>query len=239
MPVNQTHCEYDAIAPKWSLVRSIVNNDARKYIRVVDKNDMVRSDQYRNDAILTNFTRLTKVGLTGLVFRKPSIIELAPGLEYLEEDATGCGFSLEQFAQQIIGEVLLTGRYGILIDYPEKLDPMNEPDDNYAKFRPYTAENMINWRMEDFGSETKLTLMVLKECVCVEGSDMFDHSYEDQYRVLMLTPDQVYQQAVYNKDCEIVSINTPVDYNGNTFEEIPFQFIGSENNDACIDSIPS
>jgi hypothetical protein len=238
MPVNQTHREYDAVVPKWSLVRSIVNNDARKYIRIVDKNDMVRSDQYRSDAILTNFTRLTKVGLTGLIFTKPSTVELAPELEYLEEDATGSGFGLEQFAQQIIGEVLITGRYGILVDYPEKLDPLNEPDDNYARLRPYTAENMINWKTEDFGSETKLTLMVLKESVCVEGVDMFDHSYEDQYRVLMLSQDQVYQQAIYNKDCELVSINTPVDYNGKPFEEIPFEFIGSENNDACIDSLP-
>ncbi len=233
MSVSNTHPEYNAACPKWELVRDIVNNAAQKHIRIVDKNDMARSDQYRKDAILTNFTRLTKVGLTGLVFRKPSKIELAKGLDYLVDDATGYRFGLEQFAQQIIGEVLLTGRYGILVDYPPNVE-----GESYARLRPYTAENIINWRYEEFGSEYKLTLLVLKEQICVDGDDCFDFKEEVQYRSLHINDEGYYQQELYNKDEELISVIVPTDYNGQPLLEIPFSFIGSENNDACIDSIP-
>lgn len=233
MPVNTTHNEYDNAAPKWDLVRSIVDNAAKRFIRTIDKNDLNRSAQYKNDAILTNFTRLTKIGLTGLVFRKPSKIDLAPGLEYFLEDATGYDFGLEQFAQQIIGEVLVTGRYGVLVDYPQVEDETSE-----ARFKPYTAENILNWKHEEFGSETELTLLVLKESVCLNGEDMFDHQYVDQYRVLYLSKEMIYQQAIYNHKLELESVVTPVDYNGNPFDCIPFTFIGAENNDAYVDSIP-
>lgn len=232
MPVSSVNKEYHAACEKWDLVRRIVDNNATKYIRCVDKNDPVRSKQYRDDAILTNFTRLTKIGLTGLVFRKPSTIKLAPGLEYLLADATGYEFGLEQLAQQIIGEVLTTGRYGVLVDYPP------DGQESFARLRPYTAENIINWQYKEFGSEYKLTLLVLKEDICVDTDDPFVPLETVQYRVLRLSDDGIYYQQLYNAEEELVFSVTPTDYNGSPLSEIPFKFIGSENNDACIDSIP-
>lgn len=238
MPVNSTSPEYDKIKCKWDLVRSVVDNDAQKWIRTVDCDDPNRSQQYKNDAILTNFTRLTKVGLTGLVFRKPSNIELAPGLEYLAEDATGYGFGLDQLAQQTIGEILLTGRYGMLADFPQTKS--ENPDNDYARLRPYTAESIINWRYEEFGSKYKPVLIVLKECIKVILDDPFVPKLQDQYRVLLLNPEGIYQQVLYNQDLEICSgyPMTPLDYNGVPLNEIPFVFIGSENNDSTLDNIP-
>jgi len=68
MPVNSLHPDYENVAKRWDLVRSIVANSAKHLLRTVDPNDITRSNQYKDDAILTNFTRLTKDGLTGLVF---------------------------------------------------------------------------------------------------------------------------------------------------------------------------
>ncbi len=233
MPVNNTHKEYDAAVKRWDLVRSIVDNNARHLIRVVDPNDPVRSKQYRDDAILTNFTRLTKIGLTGLVFRKPAEIQLAPGLEYLEEDATGYEFGLEQLAQQVVGEVLETGRYGLLVDYPQV------EGNGKAKLKPYAAETMINWRYEEIDGQYIPVMIVLKECieVMVDG-DMFDYQPQDQYRVLLLDKEGNYNQAIYNFEYELVSVVSPVDYTGKPLQYIPFYFIGSENNDSDVDSIP-
>ncbi len=239
MPCNSNNPDYDKIKHKWDLVRSIVNNDAQKWIRTVDLNDLYRSKQYKSDAILTNYTRLTKVGLTGLVFRKPAKIEIAPGLEYVLEDATGYGFGLEQFTQQIIGEILMTGRHGLLIDCPPR-DPdglLNDSDD-YTRFRPYAAESIINWRYEEFGSEYKPVLIVLKEDLKVYTDDPFVPVMEPQYRVLLINPQGEYQQTVYNKDCEIIDEIFPTDYHGNPLTEIPFVFIGAENNDSTMDNIP-
>lgn len=234
MPVSSVCPEYNDIKCKWDLVRSIVNNDAQKWIRIVDSNDPLRSRQYKADAILTNFTRQTKTGLTGLIFRKPALAVLPTGIEYILHDATGYGFNLDQFAQQIVGEVLQTGRYGLLIDCPDKGDGAQ----GLTRFRPYAAEAIINWRYEEFGSEYKPVLIVLKETIEVVTDDIFAPERQDQYRVLMMTPDGAYQQVLYNRDLKLVSSTIPLDYNGNPFTEIPFIFVGSENNDSTMDSIP-
>lgn len=233
MPVDSTHPEYDKACKKWCLVRSVVDNNAQKWIRTVDMADPVRSEQYKQDAILTNFTRLTKIGLTGLVFRREATIDLPPQLQYLEDDATGYNFGLEQLAQQVIGEILTTGRYGLLVDYPTENNA-----NNVARIKPYLAESIINWKYKEIGSEYKLSLLVLKECVDDTSDDGFEWVEKIQYRVLMLDKDNVYHQVIYNELGEITDGHTPVDYHGNPLNEIPFTFVGSENNDACMDSIP-
>lgn len=233
MPVNSTHPEYNYICQRWNLVRSIVNNDAQKWIRTVDPADLKRSAQYKQDAILTNFTRLTKIGLTGLVFRKPAKIEVPIQLDYLIDDATGYNFGLEQLAQQDVGEILVTGRTGILLDCPN-----DEDKDRLVRFKSYVGESIVNWKYREVGSEYRLSLIVLKECNDDLGDDGFEWVQKIQYRVLMLDQDNVYHQVIYNEDGELLSGVTPLDYNGNVFNSIPFVFIGSENNDAGIDSIP-
>ncbi len=233
MPVDSTHPEYDKACKRWCLVRSVVDNDAQKWIRTVDLTDPIRSDQYKQDAILTNFTRLTKIGLTGLVFRKEATIDVPEQLQYLIDDATGYDFGLEQLSQQVIGEVLTTGRYGLLVDYPTE-----ENSGSLARIKPYLAESIINWKYKEIGSEYKLSLLVLKECIDEVAEDGFQWLERIQYRVLILDNMNVYHQVIYNEKGEIIGSTIPVDYNGNPLNEIPFSFVGSENNDACMDSIP-
>lgn len=233
MPVDSTHPEYDKACKRWCLVRSVVDNDAQRWIRTVDMTDPIRSDQYKQDAILTNFTRLTKIGLTGLVFRRPAAIDVPEQLQYLMDDATGYDFGLEQLSQQVIGEVLTTGRYGLLVDYPTEDNQGNE-----ARIKPYLAESIINWKYKEIGSEYKLSLLVLKECIDETSEDGFEWIERIQYRVLILDQANVYHQVLYNEKGEITGSTVPVDYNGKPLNEIPFTFVGSENNDACMDSIP-
>lgn len=233
MAVDSQHPEYKKLCKRWDLVRSVTRNDAEHWIRVVDPNDPTRSRQYRQDAILTNFTRLTKEGLTGLVFRKDSSKDLPEALQYLEVDATGYKFGLDQLAQKVVGEILETGRYGLLVDYPQG-------NPGFAKIRPYNAESIINWKYTDVGSEYKLSLIVLKEEVDELGEDGFEWVCKCQYRVLFLNAEGYYTQVIYNQDLEIMT-NTmvmPVDYSGSPLTNIPFTFVGSENNDAWIDAIP-
>lgn len=234
MAVDSKHVGYDEALARWRLTRSIVDNNAKSFIRTVDANDPVRSQQYKDDAILTNFTRLTKIGLTGLVFRKPATVDLPEELEYLRADATGYGFGLEQLSQQVVGEILTSGRYGLLVDYPKIDESQNE---EYARIRPYTAESIINWRYKQMGSKYVLSLVVLMETVEL-SIDGFEHEEVTQYRVLKLSDDGIYHQVVFDEDYQVIEAATPTDYQGNPLNEIPFIFVGSENNDAHIDSIP-
>lgn len=237
MSVNSQHPDYVKICKRWELVRSIVANKAQHLLRTIDPNDQERSKQYKEDAILTNYTRLTKEGLTGLVFRKDSKKDLPVQLEYLEDDATGYKFSLDQLAQKIVGETLETGRYGLLVDYPQANIGQT---DKVARIRPYSAESIINWNYIDFGNEYRLSLVVLLEQINVLSDDRFTWTPSNQYRVLFLNNDGYYSQELYNNDYELIVGSTivPTDYNGNPLTQIPFTFIGSENNDAWVDEIP-
>lgn len=237
MSVDSQHPEYREICQRWDLVRSVTANKAAKWLRVVDPNDRVRSRQYKEDAILTNFTRLTKEGLTGLVFRKPAEDDIPAPLQYVKEDVTGCNFSLDQLAQKMVGEVLETGRYGLLVDYPKQEEGS---DEKYARIRPYAAESIINWNHTEVGSKLKLSMLVLREDIKELAEDGFDWVEKKQYRVLFLNSNGEYSQMLYDDTKQPVenSVIVPLDYNGNPLSEIPFVFVGSENNDECVDKIP-
>ncbi len=241
MSVDYTLPEYNRAVKKWELVRSIIDNDATHLIPDVDINDQDRSIKYRNNAILTNFTGLTKNGLQGLVFLKDPDVELPPQLEYMREDATGSGLSMTQLAQQVCGEVLETGRHGLLVDFPRNENTLSISDletGNYvARILPYTAEAIINWRTERVNGKVQLVQIVLKECKEVVLEDGFETEKLNQYRVLKLVNGQYYQE-LYNEDQDLVDVVQPLKVDGTPLTYIPFVFVGSENNDPVIDPAP-
>lgn len=231
MSVSTQHPDYIAAARRWELIRDITGNDAKKHIRKPDINDSVRNAQYREDAILTNFTNLTRLGLTGLVFRKNPTVVLPVELDYLHNNFTGGGITLEQFAQHSVSQALEVGRYGLLADYN---------DNGKAYVKPYIAESIINWKTKDLDGECVLSLLVLVEEVLKPENDVFSQDVIKQYRVLRLDDQtNIYYQEIYNEDSVLLSRNTDIkDFNGAYLTRIPFIFIGSENNDVGIDYQP-
>lgn len=228
--VSTQHPEYRQAAPRWGLIRAIVNNRARDYIRTPDKDDPIRSKQYKDDAILTNFTALTLVGLTGLVFRKDLQVEIPEQITYAYENVTGTGLNIDQLAQFSVMEILQTGRLGYLIDYTN--------DGKVSHIKPYSAENIINWKTKTVNGNTVLSLVVLTEQIIDDSDDIFSQDSTIQYRVLLLDDANIYTQIIVNKDFETVSATIPTDFNGVPFGYIPFIFAGSENNDWDVDHEP-
>lgn len=241
MAVNSTRPDYDKYVKRWCLVRDVVDSDVKKYIEDVDKSDPDRNWKYKHDAQLTNFTSRTKYGLVGAVFRQEPIIELPSGIDYLSEDATGMHMPLAKLAQEVTGEVLMCGRYGLLVDYPPAPSDLTvadvEASNLKARILRYKPESIINWQMSIVYGQPVLSLVVLKECIEKTGEDGFEWVKEDQYRVLRML-NGVYIQQIWNHDLELVSQYTPSDANGNTWEYIPFVFVGSEDNDSEVDTIP-
>lgn len=228
--VTTLHPEYKAAACRWKLIRDIVSNNAMEHIRKPDVNDTIRSAQYKADAILTNFTNLTKLGLTGLVFRKSPTIKLPPELDYLYENCTGSGITLEQFTQHAVGQTLEVGRYGLLVDYNNQ---------GKAYLKPYVTESIINWKTKDINGECVLSLLVLIEEVLEDENDVFCQDVTTQYRVLRLDDNNFYYQEIYDEDGILIAINSDIrDFNGAPLSRIPFIFLGSENNDWFVDYQP-
>lgn len=209
-----------------------------------------RYTAYLARAVFYNVTARTLRGLLGQVFSRDSVITLPTALDMLNTDVEGSGVNLDQQAKRALSHVLSLGRAGILADYPVAKETTTKADMNSGKVRPllklYRPEDIINWRTSLFGAKTKLSLVVLREYYDKED-DGFQIETEEQFRVLRLNGDEQYTVTVYraieNEKKERVYVENGAemvvrDHSGAVFNEIPFSFIGSENNDAEIDPPP-
>jgi hypothetical protein len=244
MPVGSTHPEYDKHIDSYVMIRDVVNSDVKKYLWDIDPSDTSdRNRKYKERAQFTNFTGRTRSGLTGAAMRKPPKISLPDELEYLIEDATGTGMSLEKLYQEQLGEVILLGRYGLLVDYPLAAENLTkeevEQQDLKARFIRYAAEAILDWEVEIKHGVPQLVLVVLKEQITQRNpDDKFERQVKDQYRVLELDAAGHYQQSVYDDEGNLVSVISPKDFHGAAWTHIPFVFTGSEDNDEKIDNAP-
>jgi hypothetical protein len=200
----------------------------------------LRYRNYIKRAVYTNFTGRTKNALVGAVFRKDPTIVVPAGLEYLIDDATGDGLSLNQLAKDELSNLLEVGRAGFLVDYPQADQGLSVEDvdllDLRASIVPYTAEQIINWKLDAYGGRKLLTLVVLEEDY-PDDDDEFGHEKKKQQRILRLS-DEGYSQQIYRDEMPYTEQFFPTKADGLRWFEIPFVFCGSKNNDASIDDAP-
>jgi len=252
MPVSTQHPDYSKYLPIWTRTRDAVRGSVavkekkHVYLPVPDNDssneskgtETSRYRQYIKRAVFTNFTGRTKNALVGAAFRKDSELEIPDALEYLREDATGDGLSIFQLAKDELSNLLETGRVGILVDYPETPDGVSAEQAEYfhANIVPYTAEAVINWKTETINGRKLLVLVVLAESY-IESDDEFAHDSKTQYRVLRLG-EEGYSQQLYRDDMPYGEEIFPTKSDGSRWDEIPFIFIGSKNNDSTVDDAP-
>ena len=206
---------------------------------------------YRDRANYVNFTGSTKEGMLGMVMRKKPEFVLPAQIEYLENNATGGGLTLSQLARQVTGEVLEKARDGLLIDYPEAVDGLTvaqvQEMNLQASIVPYKAECIINWQTAVVYGRKMLTLVVLLESAEI-AEDKYTNKKEKQYRVLSLEGG-MYVQRLFNEKGENITSNITADgadidfiaprmFDGSYWTEIPFLFVGAENNDENVDKSP-
>lgn len=232
MSVFTEHPEYTKAKPRYKLIRDIINNDAMCHIRSPEPDNpgSARNLQYKQDAVLTNFTNLTSEGLTGLIFRKKLRVSLPESINYLLEDTTGTGINIYQSSQHGVQETLQVGRYGFLTDY--------YADGGRAYIKPYCAENIRNWKVKQVRGVVVLSLLVLYEEVIDESQGIFSQSCFKQYRVLRLDENNLYVQDLYDRDGKHVVTYEIYDFYGQRLDYIPFRFVGSQNNDWTVDKQP-
>ncbi|MBP5948532.1 MULTISPECIES: DUF4055 domain-containing protein [unclassified Pseudomonas] len=246
--------EYDDALPGWQLVKRCVKGprEVRKYNEYLPMPDplnqspenIARYEQLKKRAMFLNVVGRTRTGLLGAVFRKTAEIELPSAIDYLIENASGDGSSLEQLSKESTGECLDTGRGGLLVDFPKVRLPegqtaltVAQAANSRAFIHFYCAESIINWREDVIDGVRRLTLVVLHEKINEPTADGFEFTAKDQYRALMLR-DGKYVQSVHSSDNPEGEETMPADKAGQPFHHMPFHFFGSENNDASIDKAP-
>tara|TARA_R110000796_G_scaffold11548_5_gene38854 strand:+ start:241 stop:1719 length:1479 start_codon:yes stop_codon:yes gene_type:complete len=211
------------------------------------EDNKLRYQDYVERANFVNFTGHTKEGMLGMVFRKLSTISLDQSIDYMMIDANGDGLSLDQMIKDASSDALMCGRYGLLVDYPSAPEGLTDYEVSSLYLRasilPYPAESIINWRTEKFGGIKKLSLVVLQEPTLKPSEDGFEYE-ECMYHRVLLLKNGVYVQNLYDEHGELVIYEDgtsdiyPRQFDGSLWDEIPFSFIGSINNDETVDKAP-
>lgn len=225
----------------------------------LERENLLRYEDYLKRAVFYGVTGRTLMGLGGQVFMRPPVIELPEDLKVLEDDATGTGVPLTQQARKTLDFVLSYSRAGLFIDYPvtEGLVTKAQKDEGYIRPTIYTyhPKEIINWRVKERGAKDVLSLVVLFELYTYDD-DGFQEKKAEQYRVLRLDENDEYIQEVWRErearefsnmrtdnSSGFVTYNwfkyqvfKPTDASGKPFNELPFTFVGTSNNDPDVEN---
>ncbi len=210
----------------------------------VSDENVYRYTIYLHRAVFYNVTKRTLDGMVGEVFSVDPLLEIPAELEKTVLDVTGSGINLQQLAKKALANVMAYGRSGIFTDYPRTDSAVSQQQLNDGIIRPtmsiYNPWQIINWSTIVRGAKTLLNLVVLSDMQAEVIND-FETKYIRIYRVLQLIND-VYTISIYSKSEDQTSWNittfVPTDASGNIIDEIPFTFIGSEDNSATISNPP-
>lgn len=229
---------------------------ADKYLPRPNPTDLSQENQeryraYVMRAVWYNFTARTLDGLVGQVFLRPPVETKPDALNILDTNCDGEGLTLTQVAKRTTQSVTAYGRAGLYTDYPPTVAGSTVAELAQGNIQP-TIKHFYPWQITNWattlrGAKYVLSMVVLQEVNLIQEGD-FALVEEVTYRVLRLT-DGVYTVEIWgrastaggNKSSKFTLTKpptAPTDHDGNTFDEIPFTFVGSEANDIWPDRPP-
>jgi len=271
MPVNTTHPDYDRSlrmvrwtrdacagndAIKGGIRDTLVpisgssvsagyrdTTNAKRYLPAeFSDSSPARYQRYLDRAYFMGVTGRTRDALTGMIFRKPPVYEAPDQIQALFENIDGSGQSLDQIAKTAAADMMETGRYYFLVDFPQSDPDIDAETEARMGMRPviapYPFEALINWRFETVGTRQILVMAVLREIV-EEPADEFDHTERVRYRVLRLRPGIGYTQQLYSDTGNALDEETvPRMAGGVPFDHIPLHIAGAQSNLPGVETPP-
>ena len=210
-----------------------------------DAENLLRYCQYVQRASLFNATKRTEVGLAGMVFSKPGITNLPPGIEFLGSDADGTSVGLEQQAREVVNDVLETGRDGLLVDFPAGQRPTTAEEKErqgiHSTINIYKAEAILDWDTKRIGAQEVLSYVKLREVESVRDAGSISAA-DDKciIRVLYLDENNLYAIKIIEDGAaeDTATVLKPTNAAGARFDYIPFYFVGAVNNRPNVDAAP-
>lgn len=244
--VSTKHPDYEKTEESWGLIEDCIYGEktikdaGTKYLP--RPSGMASTPQgeaayksYITRAHFPDFTSKFLSGLTGVTKINPPKIKLPKSLEYLIENCDGEGTPLDTFFFQSVRMSLKAGRHLIFVD----VDQVN----NRLKLVRYSAKELINWGVvKKVYNDKNADFYVLEEQVNVSDS-IFEHDYEEQYRVLSTTDildnssERIFLSAVYDANGNLKEKSIP-ELLGKTFNGLPVVIIGSTDIGMELDQIP-
>lgn len=249
--VDYTRSELTAIMPIYQIIQDAlageetVKKQAEKYLPIPGfckqgVNDP-RYIAYLTRAVYYNVILPTQEALVGQIFLRPPLVKLPPLLAKMEENINGEGLTLPLLVRKAANHVLPYGRGGFLTDFPtvdRDLSITEVESGDYSPFITFYEPWAINnWLVQKVGNKKKLTFLVLTEIYEHQEGETFAVTLKKAHRVYRLKDDICTVQLF--KERKAVSLEMILkDNKGNPLTEIPFEFLGSENNDPEIDYPP-
>lgn len=244
--VKYVHPEYIKSAPYWLLTIDAASDygveaHADKYMEAGEaKKKAANYPEFTKRALYLGVTGRTRSTLVGAACNKPAKFDgdLPAQLEYFKNDFDGQGMSIDQFATRMIFDIITTGRRGSIVEFPVIGEGLSKEDEDRLGVHPYSqaynALSIINWEENIDG----ISMVVVKECEYQsrDGS-RFERELVEKYKSFTLV-DGIYTAEDWDESGDLVGEPIEPKILGKKQSKIPFYFTGSEDNKACIDTIP-
>lgn len=249
--VDTKHRLYTAMLARWERVRDCYEGgDAVKargprYLPLLDshrtdtKDGQVRYEEYKLRALFYNAMARTVDGLAGAIFQKSPEIKATQEVQDQLKEITSDGMPFELFGLKCAQEVLIAGRYGVLLDMPAKDADLDEPGDTGNEeptpyWCGYAAEDIVNWTLKGEGGDLYLGRVILREWTEKPDPENpeFGTILVERYRVLELEDGSgEYTVTLWEKekpDSKEFTAGAPVkpERLGSPLTFIPFMFLG-------------
>jgi len=244
--VDTPHEDYAIELPDWRKIEHITRlRMLDSYLLELNPHDTSeenrsRNRAYKQRAIFYAVAAQTVQGMLGTMFRRDPKLALPTVLEYMERNADGAGVSLYQQSQGLCDDVIRKSRAGLYVSFPPTEGAVSMRDmveGRYvATIQRLEPEQIINWRTETRGSQTRLKFVIIREYR--EKTDQYTTDEYMTLRELYLDDEGVYQERHWSDEggaLRVVDEITPTDAAGQPWYEIPFIFVGAENNDPKVD----
>lgn len=193
--------------------------------------------------VLYNALYRTVSGFTGMLFRRPAVLDAPEHTISLTDDITMTGIPLNVLAQDIADECQIVSRVGIYTNYPiADTSTMTQADAIAFNLRPSMSiiktEQIINWRHRRVANRYVLSMAVIQE-EFLEPVNEFKDKAVTRYRVLDLDENDTYRVRIMVEDDK--GNDTVVEgpfypmMNGTTMNSIPLVIIGPDSISADVE----
>lgn len=242
MPIDSFHPAYAGASTAWKRVRNAASGQAaihaagKTYLPALPEQTPEEYEAYKSRAVYFNATGRTHEALVGLVNRRSPTHDFSHSTQYLIDDVSNANVTAAALSKLLLSEVLITGRAGLLVEYPNVYETPSSAAAAAAQgLRPYismyTTESIRNWREARINNVLQPVLVVLEESY-EESVDEWASETKTQFRELTLI-DGVYHQRLWRAAASagyvIVDDIVPLS-NGAALTKIPFVAVGAEEN---------
>lgn len=224
MSVDSKHPDWNDRRDEWRLMRDTARGEkavkeaGERYLpmpsgfKAQDDKGVAYYAVYQTRAQMPEVVSQTLAGMVGVIHRVESQIEMPDAMQPLWERATKDSLPLEALHRRITAELLLMGRYSLLVD-------ASSEGSDLPWLAGYGAEALINWSDER-------DLFVLDETGPVRSG--FEWTTQKKYRVLELA-DSRYVVRTFEGTAENAERAAPTARGGKVMTEIPFVVIGAKD----------